>query len=393
MTPPAMSDNDEVHADSNAEAPFDPDSESRLGTFFLADVPKVDALEERSATTGELLPLSGDQVAAADGNGHFGYLDVPESDADQYEEAAPLFVQQGSGQIASDLPAHFNTSELLTDTDFDSHGLLAESGETDAFAYHAGPPESEVTASDDLNPPHQPALVEPSANGAKPIGTAELIESIVSDIGEGFGSIHTWAPAPEEQINVASGSAVVQDQASYPNIESTGVPWPSQHLEPPAPFSLEAGAVDDELKEMLEDLKGNTAELKPTIDFETHYSLGLAYKDMGLVDEAIEQFQFAHRLALAGAEDDHIQCCHMLGICFRLKNMPKLAIMWYQRGLKVLNRSEDEYQALRFEIGLCYEEIGDLDNAIDTFTEVYGIDVNYRRVADKIRELQAAKNA
>jgi tetratricopeptide (TPR) repeat protein len=392
MTPPAMSDDDGLHADSNAEAPLEPDSDSRMGTFFLADVPNVDALEG-SATTGELLPLSSDQEAGADGNGHFGHLDLPEADADQYEGAAPLFVQQGAGQIASELPARFNTGELLTDTDFDSHGLLEESGETDAFAYHVSVPESELTASEDLNPAHQAALVEPSANGAKPIGTAELIESIVTDIGEGFGSIHTWAPAPEEQINVTSGSAIVQDQVSHPNTDSASVPWPSQHLEPAAPVSPEAGAVDDELKEMLEDLKGNTAELKPTIDFETHYSLGLAYKDMGLVDEAIEQFQFAHRLALAGTEDDHIQCCHMLGICFRLKNMPKVAIMWYQRGLKVLNRSEDEYQALRFEIGLCYEEIGDLDNAIETFTEVYGIDVNYRRVADKIRELQAAKNA
>ena len=73
--------------------------------------------------------------------------------------------------------------------------------------------------------------------------------------------------------------------------------------------------------------------------------------------------------------------------------MPKLAIMWFERGLKVPNRPEDEYQALRFEIGLCYEEMGDLDKAIEVFAEVYGIDVNYRQVSSKLKELHAAKNA
>ena len=83
----------------------------------------------------------------------------------------------------------------------------------------------------------------------------------------------------------------------------------------------------------------------------------------------------------------------MLGFCFNKKRMPKLAIMWFERGLKVPDRPEDEYQALRFEIGLCYEEMGDLDKAIEVFGEVYGIDVNYRQVNAKLKELQAAKKA
>jgi hypothetical protein len=64
--------------------------------------------------------------------------------------------------------------------------------------------------------------------------------------------------------------------------------------------------------------------------------------------------------------------------------------MWFDRGLRIPNRPEDEYQALRFETGVCYEELGELDKAIETFTQVYGIDVNYRRVGDKIKQLQAA---
>ena len=72
--------------------------------------------------------------------------------------------------------------------------------------------------------------------------------------------------------------------------------------------------------------------------------------------------------------------------------MPSVAIMWFERGLKMSNRSEDEYQALRFEIGVCYEEMGELDKALEVFTQVYGIDVNYRKVGKKIKELRAARD-
>jgi len=111
---------------------------------------------------------------------------------------------------------------------------------------------------------------------------------------------------------------------------------------------------------------------------------------MELLDEAISEFQMAFRTA--GAKDlegDCINCCNMLGVCFKQKQIPKVAVMWFERGLKIPNRPEDEYQALRYEIGICYEEMGEIDKAIEVFTQVYGIDVNYRRVGDKIKELQA----
>ena len=134
--------------------------------------------------------------------------------------------------------------------------------------------------------------------------------------------------------------------------------------------------------------------MNPLIDFETHFSLGLAYKDMELLDEAIGEFQMAFRMA--GMEDltgDYIHCCNMLGVCFKRKQMPKVAVRWFERGLKIPNRPEDEYQALRFEIGICYEEMGEIDKAIDVFMEVYGIDVTYRSVSERIAQLQAAKGA
>ena len=115
---------------------------------------------------------------------------------------------------------------------------------------------------------------------------------------------------------------------------------------------------------------------------------------MDLVDEAVEQFQRAG--ALAAATDGtprYFQCCTMLGHCFMQKRIPRVAATWFKKGLAVPGISEDEAQALRYELALAYEGMGDIDAAIDAFSEVYGTDVNYRGVADRLHELQNRKVA
>lgn len=127
-------------------------------------------------------------------------------------------------------------------------------------------------------------------------------------------------------------------------------------------------------------------------DYETHYNLGLAYKEMDLLDEAVEEFQLAATLvAPRDGTPRYLQCCNLLGHCFMQKGMARPAVMWYKRGLDAPGHTEDEYQALRYELGAVYEQMGELDQAIDTFQEVYGVNVSYRGVAEKLRELQSQK--
>jgi tetratricopeptide (TPR) repeat protein len=220
------------------------------------------------------------------------------------------------------------------------------------------------------------------------------MESFLSGIDASFSDA-----APAYQADQAASDVLDSEEvAETVSIDPTAfgfeaIPEAASEASPVA-YQPQSSGVETELQQMLEDLKGNTGDLPQAIDYETHFNLGLAYKDMDLLDEAIEQFQMAFRLAAIGDNDaSNIQCCHMLGVCFKLKLMPKVAVMWFERGLKVQNRGEDEYQALRYEIGLCHEELGDVGRAIDFFMEVFGVDVNYRSVGEKIRELQAVKNA
>jgi tetratricopeptide (TPR) repeat protein len=129
-------------------------------------------------------------------------------------------------------------------------------------------------------------------------------------------------------------------------------------------------------------------------DYETHYNLGLAYKEMDLLDEAVEEFQIA--AGLVAPEDGtprYLHCCNLLGHCFMQKNLARAAVMWFQKGLAAKGHTQDEYQALRYELGAAYEQMGDLDHAIEVFTEVYGTDVSYRGVAEKLRNLQAQRTS
>jgi hypothetical protein len=71
------------------------------------------------------------------------------------------------------------------------------------------------------------------------------------------------------------------------------------------------------------------------------------------------------------------------------KGVPQLAVTWFNKGLNAPGASDDERQALRFELGAAYEQVGDLARAIEIFTEVYGINVSYRGVNERLRELQA----
>ena len=164
---------------------------------------------------------------------------------------------------------------------------------------------------------------------------------------------------------------------------------------PPAPAptaaraSIDPGlaAIFDEFREAVEDESETPGE-----DFETAYNHGLVYKEMELVDEAVEQFQKAGALVSpADGTPRYFQCCTMLGHCFMQKRIPRAAAMWFKKGLAVPGLNEDESQALRYELALAYEQMGDIDGAIDAFSEVYGTDVNYRGVADRLHDLQMRK--
>ena len=68
--------------------------------------------------------------------------------------------------------------------------------------------------------------------------------------------------------------------------------------------------------------------------------------------------------------------------------MPLLAVRWLENALKAPGLEQEDILALRYEIGTSYEMAGDKKAALNSFMEVYAHNIDYRDVAEHIRELQ-----
>ena len=136
------------------------------------------------------------------------------------------------------------------------------------------------------------------------------------------------------------------------------------------------------LEQIVEGFKKGVAENLSPEDYDTHYNLGIAYREMGLLDEAIGEFQ------LAAKDPAHlVDCCSMLGVSFLEKGLPELAVKWYQRGLTATDLKEEVMLSLLYDMGEVYMMMGDEAGARKTFVELYGINSHYRDVVAKIEEL------
>jgi len=192
-----------------------------------------------------------------------------------------------------------------------------------------------------------------------------------------FGNVEevaTATPVPAETITFDADSAYASLVDDGNNVGAAK----------PAAMGIDAG-----LAELFEEFRAAEEGDEVREDYETHYNMGTAYKEMDLMDEAIQEFQTAASLVKPGdSTSRYLQCCNMLGHCFIQKGMPEAAVLWFKKGLQAPGHSEDEYQALRYELASAYEQLGDLKQAREFYTEVYGVDVSYREVAEKLSQLR-----
>jgi pilus assembly protein FimV len=118
-------------------------------------------------------------------------------------------------------------------------------------------------------------------------------------------------------------------------------------------------------------------------DADTHYDLGLAYKEMTLLDDAIKAFEKALR-----APGREVQCRVMIGMCLREMGNPTEAIQQFKQGLHA-QPIERERQSLHYEIGATYEALGDDAEALYFFEMVLKRDPGFADTALRAGRLRA----
>jgi tetratricopeptide (TPR) repeat protein len=119
-------------------------------------------------------------------------------------------------------------------------------------------------------------------------------------------------------------------------------------------------------------------------DSETHFDLGIAYKEMGLLDAAIEEFETA---AKGNNRKKEVDCFSMIGLCRVAQGDTKGAILAFRRALSSSFLNKDAAKALHFEIGAAYDAAGATDHALFFFQKLSKVDPAYREVAAKVASL------
>jgi tetratricopeptide (TPR) repeat protein len=111
-------------------------------------------------------------------------------------------------------------------------------------------------------------------------------------------------------------------------------------------------------------------------DYETHYNLGIAYKEMLLLEPAMEEFKKAMR-----DPERTLECCSMLSICEQAANNLDGAVAWLHQGIEAPGFPPEDSMGLHYDLGVLLLEQGRRDEALEEFRTVAEQDPEYRDVA------------
>jgi tetratricopeptide (TPR) repeat protein len=138
-----------------------------------------------------------------------------------------------------------------------------------------------------------------------------------------------------------------------------------------------------DFEEMLSMFKAGVAANMEDTDYESHYDLGVAYKEMGLLDEAIGEFQ----KALRGTEH-RIRTYEALGQCFVEKTQYQIAITILSQALQDRSQTDDMLVGVLYLLGIAAEALGRWQDAVQYYERVFALDIQFRDVSARLATLE-----
>jgi len=294
-----------------------------------------------------------------------------------------------------------------------------ESSLGDSFLPGAVEHDAEATAADQHQIRQRAKTIEPHIEPAAPVehhsdeapALGEFVADLEASLGDDFlkgapvaepepvSAIAPQAPpvappavAPPASTPMAAAAAAGRAPAGA---ATAPPPKPSAAHSMPvgaaksSPFAEDAGVdLAEMFGELKQDLEADVASADE--DPETHYNLGIAFREMGLLDEAIGELQKACQSVERGhAFPQIMQTYTWLAQCFLDKGVPEAAIRWYDKALSLPSIDGDTRVALHYELGAAYETSGDKRSALKHFTQVYGSNIDYRDIAERIKALKS----
>jgi tetratricopeptide (TPR) repeat protein len=148
------------------------------------------------------------------------------------------------------------------------------------------------------------------------------------------------------------------------------------------------GHEEAQLSEVFREFQKGVAEQLSEEDSDTHFNLGIAYKEMGLLSEAIGEFQISSR-----NDEFFVSACSMIGVCYLEMGMPQQAAEWYRKALTLESMTQDDRLGILYDLGSALETAGEIEEAYATFSEILAINPAFRDVQVRLKQLDASSGS
>ncbi len=137
-----------------------------------------------------------------------------------------------------------------------------------------------------------------------------------------------------------------------------------------------------DFESLLRHFKEGVARVVGEDDFESHYDLGVAYKEMGLLDDAIAEFQKALR-----SRKHRLPAYEALGQCFVEQSRHAVAATVLTRALHEPGLGDQHRIGVLYLLAYSCEALQRRDEARSYYSRVYATDINFRDVAARLAAL------
>jgi len=195
------------------------------------------------------------------------------------------------------------------------------------------------------------------------------------------------APAPEEEDASEAEEAVQEAAASEDYIDLGSIVLGDDGGEKSTRFTVAyeepSGDEQADFAKMLSQFKDKVSENLGADDVQTHHDLGTAYKEMGLLEEAVGEFQAALR-----ASADHLPTYELLGLTFMEMGRPEATVHSLERALEVKYDIEEELLGIYYYLARANEDLGKAERAVELYEKVFSIDINFADVTERLGDLR-----
>jgi tetratricopeptide (TPR) repeat protein len=141
-----------------------------------------------------------------------------------------------------------------------------------------------------------------------------------------------------------------------------------------------------EFHEILEQFKRGIDENLEADDYQSHYDLGVAFKEMGLLDEAIGAFQKALR-----ASEGRLRTSEALGMAFFEKGQYAVCESVLRRAVDSLDGTDESKIGLLYWLGRAAEAQGKKTDAVSSYERAMAVDIRFQDLSQRMQRLNAGR--